>query len=295
VLRIKFCGGRQFSASKSPTSCSCKPLVASLKIDNMDKHELIWEYQRTIIDVYKTEGLTSLKGLDESYTINGRQILTWHSEATRKCKIKFNGQFNYFENFDDLLFCSDELLYFTAHLFLYRPFINDPAEEGFPAFGKIIYPNYQNLEAKRYGMFADIASQKAYNYWDRIGDIIASFFPNILKPNNIFFPKVIEAIPVEFQQSENYKWLKEFKENDYLELNKKRKRIVHYTTSDTDFKHKHLEKVYDKEAMKNLQAERVFLADFYKNQISLTLTGLEKTLLFFDEINPILFPDIPNQ
>ncbi|SDC63113.1 hypothetical protein SAMN05216323_10412, partial [Williamwhitmania taraxaci] len=27
VLRIKFCGGRQFGASKSPTSCSCKPLV----------------------------------------------------------------------------------------------------------------------------------------------------------------------------------------------------------------------------------------------------------------------------
>jgi len=28
VLGIKFCGGRQFSASKSPTSCSCKTLVA---------------------------------------------------------------------------------------------------------------------------------------------------------------------------------------------------------------------------------------------------------------------------
>jgi len=28
VLRIKFCGGRQFSSPKSPTSCSCKPLCA---------------------------------------------------------------------------------------------------------------------------------------------------------------------------------------------------------------------------------------------------------------------------
>jgi len=35
VLRIKFIGGRQFSASKSPTSCSCKPLaviLASIKV-----------------------------------------------------------------------------------------------------------------------------------------------------------------------------------------------------------------------------------------------------------------------
>jgi len=33
VQLIKFCGGRQFSASKSPTSCSCKTLWASLKND----------------------------------------------------------------------------------------------------------------------------------------------------------------------------------------------------------------------------------------------------------------------
>jgi len=31
VLRIKFCGGRQFSASKSPTSCSCKTLAVSVE------------------------------------------------------------------------------------------------------------------------------------------------------------------------------------------------------------------------------------------------------------------------
>ncbi len=30
MLRIKFSGGRQFSASKSPTSCSCKTLYATL-------------------------------------------------------------------------------------------------------------------------------------------------------------------------------------------------------------------------------------------------------------------------
>jgi len=35
VLRIKFSAGRQFSASKSPTSCSCKPLCTSLKTDTL--------------------------------------------------------------------------------------------------------------------------------------------------------------------------------------------------------------------------------------------------------------------
>lgn len=257
----------------------------------MEKQELIWEYQRAIIGIYKTEGLTSLRGLDDSYTVNGRQIIVWHSEAIKKCEIKFSRQFNYFENFDDLLFCSDELLYFTAHLFLYRPFVNNPVKEGFTTAERMIYPNNQNLESKRFSMFADITSQTAYNYWDRIGDIIASFFPDKLKPHNVFFPTAIDAIPVEFQQSENYQWLKTFKETNYLELNKKRKQIVHYKFSDTDFKHKQLKIVSDKEAMENLQTERELLADFYKNHISLTLTGLEKSLMFFDEINPVLFPE----
>ena len=35
VQLIKFCGGRQFSASKSPTSCSCKTLPASLPTDTV--------------------------------------------------------------------------------------------------------------------------------------------------------------------------------------------------------------------------------------------------------------------
>lgn len=258
----------------------------------MDRHELIWEYQRSIIDLYKEHGLTSLRGLDDKYEINGRQIIMWHSEVTRKCSVKHNGQFNYFKNFDDLLFCSDELLYFTAHLFLYRPYINNPIEEGFQFSGRMVYPNYQNLEAKRYSMFADVTSQKAYNYWDRIGDLIASFFPDKIMPHNVFFPTAIEAIPADFHDSENYLWLKDFKENGYVELNKMRKQIVHYTTSDTDFKHKHLERTSDKEAMQELQREREHIADFYKNHISLTLTGLEKTFQFFEDINPKLFADV---
>ncbi len=258
----------------------------------MDRHELIWEYQRSIIDLYKEQGLTSLRGLYDKYEINGRQIIIWHSEATRKCSVKYNGQFDYLKNFDDLIFCSNELLYFTAHLYLYRPYINNPIEEGFHFSERMVYPNYPNLEAMRYSMFADVTSQTVYNYWDRIGDLIASFFPDKIKPHNVFFPTAIEAIPADFHHNKNYLWLKDFKENGYLELNKMRKQIVHYTTSDSDFKHKHLERTSDKEAMQELQIEREHLADFYKNHISLTLTGLEKTLLFFEDINPILFADV---
>lgn len=70
-------------------------------------------------------------------------------------------------------------------------------------------------------------------------------------------------------------------------VNKKRKKIVHYITSDIEYKYKHLEITRDKESMQTLQSERENLADFYKKHLSLTITGFEKTLLFLDEISPL--------
>jgi hypothetical protein len=258
----------------------------------MTTSELIWEYQRAIIDIYMHQNLNCLRGFEYNYTVNGREFLGWYSEATRKCAVKHKGLFNYRKLLDDILFCSDALLYFTAHLFLYLPFINNPLKDAIPTKESMVYPNIQNLEGKRYSMFADSASQQAYNYWDRIGDLIASFFPDKIKSANVFFPTAIEAIPTEFHYSENYKWLYEFKLTDYVELNKKRKQIVHYATSDTDFRDKHLKSVHDKEAIESLQNDREYLAEYYKNHISYTLNGFEKTLLFLDEITPTLFPDI---
>lgn len=258
----------------------------------MDNQKLINEYQDSIVGIYNQYNLTSLSGLNLEFSINGKQIVVWHSNATRKASIKFNNQFDYYRNFDDLLFCSDELLYFTANLLLYRPYINNPINDGVFFGGEMIYPNRQNLEAKRYNMFADVVSQKAYNYWDRIGDLIASFFPGQIASNRIYFSTAIDSIPKDFQVGENYLWLKEFKETQYSELNKRRKQIVHYSTSNTDYKHKHLKEVHNKSAMQDLQTEHTNLADFYREHISYTLTGFEKTLAFIDDINPVLFKDI---
>lgn len=257
----------------------------------MDKYELIWKYQNAIVDIYDQENLSSLDLIDNNFVIYGRQIYNWYSEITGKNTSIYGEQFNYFKNFDDIIFCSSELLYFTAHLFLYRPYINNPVKDGTPYYGKMHYPNNQNMESRRYSMFADITSQKAYNFWDRIGDLIASFFPDRIKPQNVFFPSALNAIPDCYQKSENFLWLKNFKETDYSELNNKRRQIVHYTTSDIEFKYRHLECVRDKKAMQVLQTERENLADFYKKHIELAKIGFEKALLFLEEISPELFPD----
>jgi len=247
-------------------------------------------FQAAIIAIYKKESLTCLRGLHNEYELNGRNILAWHSEVITANEIKYKTGKTYYNNISDLLFCSDEVLYFTANLFLYRPYINNPLNDYQIFNGKEIFPNYQNLAGKRYSMFADIVGQKLYNYWDRIGDLIATFFPNKLKPEKIYFSSAINIIPNEFHGSSNYVWLKNFKENEYAKLNMLRKQIVHYYTTDTQYNSEHLELASDREKMEALHAEREALPDFYKQQIQHTIEGFQRTLQMLEEVNSAYFP-----
>ena len=51
-------------------------------------------------------------------------------------------------------------------------------------------------------MFIDLTFQITYNYWDRIGSLIASIFNDRIKSKNIYFPSAIDAIPSEFRKNE---------------------------------------------------------------------------------------------
>jgi hypothetical protein len=254
----------------------------------MDNRELILSFHRKIVEIYEEQYLIPLRGEKDDYKLRGKEILAWFHDVTNFNTLKYNLGMTYFDLINDLFYISDEMIYFTAHLFLYRPYINNPLNEGQMFGGREIFPNHQNLEAKRYNMFADIVSQKTYNFWDRIGDLIASFFPDRIKKNQVYFTTAIDCIPADFYSSDNFNWLNKFKNNDYVELNSIRKQIVHYTTTDTDYRKKHLQ-VKSREEMENLQTEREGLPEYYKKQIQLTLEGFEKTIYLLEDFNKVLF------
>lgn len=91
----------------------------------MDPKELIKQYQKAIVDTYQRERLNCLCGLDGKFLLNGKNILLWHSEVISKAA-KHNRKLEYTKNVQDIYFCSNELLYFTASLYLYRPYIHNP-------------------------------------------------------------------------------------------------------------------------------------------------------------------------
>lgn len=244
-----------------------------------DNSKLLFELENAIVETYNETGLKSLRSVD--YTLNGRNIRSEYLKAInirKKCQLDFN----YIKCLDDLLFCSDELMYFTGNLYFYLPYINDPIEDAFPIEGEMLYPNNQNISGKRYNMFADVAYQTAYNYWDKIGDLLASFFPEKFKPNKIFFHSTVEAIFKDYKTLESIKWLNSFKELEYAELNQKRKQVVHYNTFDTTFKSEHLKNADDYSIISSLQNERKFLPEYFKNHINLCLKGFENTVTFIE-------------
>ena len=255
------------------------------------RHKAIWDYQKVIIEIYKEKELKSLAGPKREFDVNGRQILEWFFTVVRKGQNKYN-TFNFHKCFDDLIFTSDEIIHFTALLYLYAPYMNNPIQEGFWFVNRMLYPNRQNLEAKRFSMFVNTVNEKVYNYWDRIGDLIATYFPDKIDPKRVFFPTAIDIIPDKFHESSNYKWLKQFRDNEYKAMNEKRKEIVHYLTVDTDFRHKHVSNSSNKTELEKIIKERDDLPDFFKDQIKLTLDGFEKTVLLIEEITASELGDV---
>ena len=99
-------------------------------------------------------------------------------------------------------------------------------------------------------------------------------------------------IPEQFHQHDSYKWLKEFRETTYKKLNGKRKEIVHYTSSDTDIRYKHLNVATEKEGIEKWVEERNSIPDFFKEQMPILLDGFYQTITLLEIIDKEIFKDV---
>ena len=68
--------------------------------------EIIWEFHKLHQKMYDEHGLTSLTGLNREYRLQGRNLLMWHSEATRKCSLKYSNRYYFSKNFSSFLTAS---------------------------------------------------------------------------------------------------------------------------------------------------------------------------------------------
>jgi len=60
----------------------------------ISKDELIEQYHRELINIYKEKKLKCLRGIRNEYEIDGKNILTWRVEATKPFSPHFSQDFN---------------------------------------------------------------------------------------------------------------------------------------------------------------------------------------------------------
>lgn len=252
----------------------------------MNDKTLIYELNQKILSIYEKENLIPLRGEDNSHKLpNGKEILAWHFEVTRHCWLYYkNNHFDYNRNIDDLLFSSDEIVYFLAHLYLYKPYINNPIKDSYHTGQNMVYPMNINLEGKRYDMYLGVVFEKIYNFWDRIGDLIASFFPKRFT-GNVYFSKTIIDLKIDYSGNADYDWLYEFVENEFMDFNKERINIVHYVSKNTDHVWEQLNHVTDFNKTKAFVEKRANYVEYFKDLNRKTIIGYEKTINLLEKIN----------
>lgn len=226
-----------------------------------------------LLDIYSRKELKCLRGTTEdNYILNGKNILEWHSEATRGLKADFNR----FENIDNLLYISDSIMYFTGQLYLFRPLLYNPVEHPVVIRDKNYYPYHMSLSDRRYFMLSEINFEKIYAFWSQIAILIAASIDEEIGYRRIYFPTILQK--VSDQDSESFRWLDKFGKNEYVEFNSHRRMIVHHRSLETKFRSDHTKSLSSKEEMEKLVREINDLPEYFKNHIELTLTGFEKTL-----------------
>ncbi len=228
---------------------------------NLDIHH------KQMQEVYHASGLKCLS--NDGYTYKGVNILVNPDSGFE------HPLWNSYKNLRDILNCSQDLMYFTGNLFLYAPYINNPLNDvTTEPFGYPVSHYHQNWYDHRFCTFISCCFEKAYNYWDRIGDLLYSFYPTLL-PNirSVDFTRIVDAIHKLGETDDDFVWLYEFRISHYEELNKFRKDVVHYYQYETTFHFEHTINCTDLERIAVIWGEKQGFPEYFKSQLELGCDG----------------------
>ena len=179
-----------------------------------------------------------------------------------------------FKIYDELLFISRDIKYYTALLYFFRPYITDSS------FGTY----FQTLEDRRYMMFASINFQAVYNFWDRIGDLLNLYFETGLPESSIYYPRVLNNFPVLYKTSNNYIWLNDNFNSEVKMFLGQRDDIVHSYQLECEYYWKIIEHNTDMVKVKEIKEKKESFPEKFKRQIELTKEAFSRTLYLIQEL-----------
>lgn len=240
----------------------------------LPQQNLFFQLDRHLYAEYEDR---ELKCLDE-YKINNILAFSFYHKIIDK-KSRINN-FNSVDLIFDILFISQDIKFLTGLLFLLRPFINIPSEEGGTYF--------QNRYDARYLPFASLAHQNVYNFWDRIGDLLYFFFDTGLEERKVYFTTVMSNFPSKYRSSEYFIKLNDLYEQKIKSLITARTQIVHYKQVETKHYLGTFQNYKNQLIKDDLEKEKKGYPEYFKNHLDYCNTGFEYALKLINEL-----PDKP--
>jgi len=182
--------------------------------------------------IYEEENLCSIMGLNKKYIINDINVFQEFNRAA----FEFNSlieqkSLNLFpikidQSRTEYIFSSEQILHFLVMTIYYKNKCLEyvPQKIVQESFVKHIRPI--RIYESRFFMYSETVFEKLYSYWNRIINTIASLF-NKHEKKNIFFSNIKDVIPARFREIESFKFFINYKDNEYINLNKQRRIFVH--------------------------------------------------------------------
>lgn len=239
------------------------------------------EYVAEIEQVCKDKQIFCL--FDDQIVIDGKNAKSFAIDITRKPEL-INTPIHDFNTIDDIFRASQEIKSLFGEVLLLNPYITNYISNPVLFNGTTIYTYFPTFIDQRFFQTTGILFESLYNYWDKIGDILAAYLKLDLISTQIYFPTVIDNIPKEFHSSDNYKWLKNFRSEEYNRLNKKRKSVVHYKHLESNFHEEYSKNFKKKDELEKLYIEQMGLSIFLNDQVRKTIKGFEIAFNLLNEI-----------
>jgi len=243
-------------------------------------------FEKQIIEAYKKEKLVALQDNQFSYKdINVLKISTIPRKSTSKVQ-----NYNSIKNTWDIINCNTDLRFFTALLFLYRPFINNPGYENIIHKGKKIYTYFQSTQDHRYSQYASICYEKLYNLCDRIGDLLDyHFHDRFLNLKKTYFAPVIDELKKDQKIKSNiyFKKILKYRNTSFKEINKERIEIVHYYQFETNYRYSFTRNCTNELEIRKMWDFKRSLPEYFKKQLELSND------LFYNTFNFLKINNLP--
>lgn len=239
---------------------------------------IIENYNDEIFSIYEEYNIQSLE--NNSFKYKDINVLNLNIKKYEK-----HPQFEPTIVLWDLINCLNDLKFFTANLILHKEYINNPLEELIFDEGEFITSTYyQNLFDRRYSIFITCSFEKAYNYWDRIGDVLHSHFQKSFKIHQVDFSRMIDYLVKEGIKNDNLEWLVKFKNEHYKILNQYRKEFVHYNQFESKYRYKHNMNSDNLDMISELFEEKLSFSVYFMDHLKICVEGYYHMFKFIQYI-----------